>query len=452
MDTPTGSARGASLLLVKPMTSTLLLDLSGPAQRTWRAMFDTPDEPTGDACDSHNLVQRTKNAPPELLVCLAPALTAELAAVLSAWGGAPPCAFLLITPPVAIDATLAARAAELGIHHWQWVPDGGDAEAVARAVASGSAIAQARQRQDGALRRALARAHAQLDDRRDVDRAKGVLMNARGLGESEAFGLLRGAAMNVNLRLGEVSRSVIEAAQWADAMNRAGQLRMLSQRLVRVVAQRLFRLDTRAAADVAAQSTQRVRDNLEMLARQCAGTSAQAALEHAARCWEALAGALAPARVDLDVLARVDALATRLLEAAERLTQALQEASGRRALHIINICGRQRMRAQRIAKLSLVSALRSPRASAAGPADEASAMLDEFEAAQRELEQTPLRSPEIRAALAEIGDEWLRLLGGLRAAQTPDGRRALVHASETMLERLDTLTNAYEHSLQVILG
>jgi hypothetical protein len=79
-------------------------------------------------------------------------------------------------------------------------------------------------------------------------------------------------------------------------------------------------------------------------------------------------------------------------------------------------------------------------------------MLDEFEAAQRELERTPLRSPDIRAALAAVGDEWLRLLGGLRAAQTADGRRALVHASETMLERLDTLTNAYEHSLQVILG
>ena len=434
------------------LTSILSLDLTGPADRPWRAVLDTPDVPLGSACDSHDLVQRTNIAPPELLICLAPSLTAELAAVLSAWGGSPPCAILLVTASVAVDANLAARAAELGIHHWQWLPEGMAATAAAALIASGAAIAQARQRQDAGLRRALARAHGQLEERRCVDRAKGVLMSARGLGESEAFGLLRGAAMNVNLRLGEVSRSVIDAAQWADAMNRAGQLRMLSQRLVRVVAQRMLKLDARAAAEVAAQSTQRVRDNLAMLARQCAGTSAQPAFDSATRCWEALATVLEPARLDLEALLHIDALAAGLLEAAEQLTQALQEASGRRALHVVNVCGRQRMRAQRIAKLSLVSTLLRSREPAAASAARIAALLDEFEAAQRELEQTPLRSPVIRQALAAIGDEWLRLLGGLRAAETADGRRALVHASETMLERLDALTAAYEHSLQVILG
>jgi hypothetical protein len=352
-----------------------------------------------------------------------------------------------VTPPVAVDAALAARAAELGLHHWQSLAPGLDAEAAAALVASGAAIAQARHRQEAALRRALARAHGQLDERRSVDRAKGVLMSARSLGESEAFGLLRGAAMNTNLRLGEVSRADVEAAQWADAMNRAGQLRMLSQRLVRVAAQRLLNLDTRAAADVAARSIQRVRDNLETLARQCAGTPAQPALDDVTRCWQALAAALAPARVELGTLARIDALAERLLEAAERLTETLQQASGRRALHIVNVCGRQRMRAQRIAKLGLVAALARLREPA-----QANDLLSEFEAAQRELEEAPLRSPEIAQALAAIGDEWLRLLGGVRAAQTPDGRRALVHASETLLDRLDVLTAAYEHSLQVILG
>ena len=437
--------------LVNLPTSTLLLDLSGPADRAWRAALDALEQPPGSACDSHNLVQRTNTEPPELIVCLAPTLTAELAAVLSAWGGSPPCAVLLVTPQVTVDATLATRAAALGLHHWQLLAHGIGGEAAAALVASGAAIAQARHRQDAALRRALARAHAQLEERRSVDRAKGVLMSARGLGESEAFGLLRGAAMNVNLRLGEVSRSVVEAAQWADAMNRAGQLRMLSQRLVRVAAQRLLKLDPRAAAEVAALSTQRVQDNLEMLARQCEGTPAQPALEHARRCWEALDAASAPPRAELDALPRIDALAGRLLDAAEQLTQALQEASGRRALHIVNLCGRQRMRVQRIAKLGLLAAL-AHECEPAEAAAETAVLLGEFEAAQRELESTPLRSPEIRDALAAIGDDWLRLLGGVRAVRTADGRRALVHASETLLERLDVLTAAYEHSLQVILG
>src|SRR5438067_9436782 len=79
-------------------TSTLLLDLCGPADRAWRAGLDALAEPLASACDGHNLVQRTNIAPPELLICLAPTLTTELAALLSAWGGAPPCAVLLLTP------------------------------------------------------------------------------------------------------------------------------------------------------------------------------------------------------------------------------------------------------------------------------------------------------------------------------------------------------------------
>ena len=46
----------------------------------------------------------------------------------------------------------------------------------------------------------------------------------------------------------------------------------------------------------------------------------------------------------------------------------------------------------------------------------------------------------------------LRLLGGVGACGTGAGRRTLVAASEALLERLDSLTAACEHSLQVIMG
>ena len=141
-----------------------------------------------------------------------------------------------------------------------------------------------------------------------------------------------------------------------------------------------------------------------------------------------------------------------LLAAAEALTEALQEAAGRRVLHIVNQCGRQRLRVQRVAKDSLLAALQAPADAAHAFARSRDATLDEFEQALRDLEQAPLSSPEIRTTLAQVRDEWLRLLAGLRAADRSDGRRALVHASETLLERLDALTAAYEHSLQVIMG
>ena len=71
---------------------------------------------------------------------------------------------------------------------------------------------------------------------------------------------------------------------------------------------------------------------------------------------------------------------------------------------------------------------------------------------QDELEHLPLSSPTIRVTLAQVRMHWGALLGGLAAREPAAGQRAVVHASETLLERLEALTGAYEHSLDVIMG
>jgi hypothetical protein len=435
------------------MNSALLLDLTTAAEAAWRDALARTGVHLGAPCEGNRLVQCTNDGSATQLVCLAAGVTPGLVATLSSWGGEPPLSVLLLTPPRPVAQEDAELAVACGVHHWQMLRMDDDGRIAPVDVASALALARARQQHDQALRHATARAHEQLDERKWVDRAKGVLMSARGLGEDEAFRLLRGAAMSVNLRLGELSRAVCEAARWADAMNRAGQLRMLSQRLVRLAAQQLLRIATRDTAALKAQSTQRVRDNLEMLMQQCADTAAQPAFAHTRSCWHALAQALDLPRMDAATLRHVDALAAAMLDAAERLTEALQEAAGRRALHIVNQCGRQRMRVQRIAKESLLAAA----ALAGDDVPQAllrrhEAALDAFEQAQRELEQAPLTSPEIRTTLAQVRDEWLRLLGGVGASGTGAGRRTLVQASETLVQRLDSLTAAYEHSFQVIMG
>ena len=435
----------APFSLDKPMNPTLLLDLDDAAAGPWKAALEAAGLHLAMACRGDNLVQRTINEAPQLIICLAAGLTPAVEAALAPWDGVAPCALLLLTSGEPLAADAPARAVALGIHHWA-------AAAAGDALESASAVALARWQREQALRDELAQARGQMEERKWVDRAKGVLMAGRGMAEDDAFRLLRGAAMNVNLRVGEISKAVFEAAQWADAMNRAGQLRMLSQRCVRLVAQRLLKIDARDSAVLQQQSSRRVADNLAMLARQCEASPAQAACAIATRRWEALAAALDAPRIDPAALLRIDRRADDLLEAAERLTEALQTAAGRRALHIVNECGRQRMRVQRVAKESLLAALPQPESGAGEYARRRDAALDEFETAQRALEQAPLSSPEIRATQAQVREEWLRLLAGLRAHETADGRRALVHASETMLERLDALTAVYEHSLQVIMG
>jgi AmiR/NasT family two-component response regulator len=437
---------------LEPLKSSLLLDVAGRATPGRQIVLAAALAEADPVCDCNNLVQRTMNEAPEQVVCVAEGLAPELVAALSAWDGDPPCPVLLLSTAPPADPAEAARAVALGIHQWQHVTAEAEPAAVAAQLAVGRALAHARWQHERALRRALARAQGQLDERKWVDRAKGVLMSGRGLAEDEAFGLLRNAAMNANLRVGELARAVCEAAGWAHALNRAGQLRMLSQRFVRLAAQRLLKIGPRAAATLQEESARRVLDNLAVLARHCDGTPAAMACAEAARCWDRLAAEL-QARLDRAALARIDANAAALLAAAEHLTQILQTAAGRRSLHIINLCGRQRMRVQRIAKEHLLALLDAPAGVPNRPGQGVPAtLLDEFERAQRELEEAPLSSPGIRTALAQVRDDWLRLLAGLRTPDTHAGARAMAQASETLLERLDGLTLAYERSLQVIMG
>lgn len=73
-------------------------------------------------------------------------------------------------------------------------------------------VAIARFDEHQALRRELEETKNRLADRRDIDRAKGVLMQRRKLSENEAYELLRKMAMDRNLKLGDAARALLAAA------------------------------------------------------------------------------------------------------------------------------------------------------------------------------------------------------------------------------------------------
>jgi response regulator NasT len=51
--------------------------------------------------------------------------------------------------------------------------------------------------------------HRQLEDRKLIERAKGILMKERALSESDAYAVLRKAAMNENRRIADIARSIV---------------------------------------------------------------------------------------------------------------------------------------------------------------------------------------------------------------------------------------------------
>ncbi|WP_020559807.1 ANTAR domain-containing response regulator [Thiofilum flexile] len=72
-------------------------------------------------------------------------------------------------------------------------------------------VAIARFQEHQKLKEELEDYKIRLQDRKDVDKAKGILMQHRKLSEEEAYQLLRKMAMDRNMRMGEAARNFMAA-------------------------------------------------------------------------------------------------------------------------------------------------------------------------------------------------------------------------------------------------
>ena len=400
-------------------------------------------------CEIPQLVHEAGRLAPELVVCAMPIADDVWLAALAELAATAPLPVLLISNECT-GATLM-RALDAGVQGcaagWQWHATGEAREAQRRRLGAELHLTRARFARGAAARAALADALARLDERKWVERAKGVLMAARQISEDDAFRLLRGASMHTNLRVGDVSRNVIEAAQRADGVNRAGQLRMLSQRIVRLLAQCAAGVEPRRSRELLDESQQRVRDNLERLQPLMAVAAVASSLAEVAQAWGHLQPLLVAAPKPA-ALREADAQAEALLACAELLTAAIEASGGRRAVHIVNLSGRQRMLVQRLAKDALLDALLDDAASR----ERVRQATQEFSQALDALDRVPLSSAEIRETLASARAEWLRMAQALRDTRSKGGRQALARGSETLLGLFEKLTEMYERSLQVIMG
>jgi response regulator NasT len=73
-------------------------------------------------------------------------------------------------------------------------------------------VAMARFQHEERLRGELADARNQLEERKVIDRAKGLLMSRQGLSEQDAYTRLRKAAMDKGIKVSDVAQRLIDAA------------------------------------------------------------------------------------------------------------------------------------------------------------------------------------------------------------------------------------------------
>ncbi|GAB7125757.1 ANTAR domain-containing protein [Silvimonas sp. JCM 19000] len=103
------------------------------------------------------------------------------------------------------DANQQLIRAAVGAGVTTYVVDGLAAEKLSPIIE----VALVRFAEDDRLRQRLAKVEQQLSDRKLIDRAKGVLMDKRGLTEAAAYELLRTQAMKQGQKLADVARQLI---------------------------------------------------------------------------------------------------------------------------------------------------------------------------------------------------------------------------------------------------
>ena len=417
--------------------------------------------------DRHKLVQCVVRHAPDVLVCVlgdtdeAHAADDAFFSITKAIAESAPCAIMVFTPDESAERIVQATTS--GVH--AYVING-----YARArLPSLVRVAQARFAHERALQQSLADVSGRLEERKVVERAKTILMRARALSDDDAFRLLRTASMHSNQRLGQVSQHIIHSAHFAEGVNRAGQLRMLSQRLIKlhvnIHLRQAAQLPLGAQAGQLHDSVQRIEANLIWLRSSFPKFEIGDSLDGAEVAWAELKRSL-KARPKTSTMARMDNLAEQLLQGAEDLTSNLEAAGSIAPLQVLNRAGRQRMLSQRFAKYAFLDALLQAQMDGQPDAQDklGKAALTRriqlsmaetglaFEQAQHYLNNIPLSSPAIRTLLEAAKQGWQKLLAGAGDTKSATGQTRLAVASEELLDVFEQLSANYESSMQMLIG
>lgn len=116
-----------------------------------------------------------------------------------------PCPVVLFVNGAAPETIQKAVQVEVGA----LVVNGVDGQCVGSMIE----LARARFRHLQDLKNALEEAKTQLEDRKQIDRAKAILIKTQNFSEDQAYHTLRKLAMDRNITLGEMARNVIAMAE-----------------------------------------------------------------------------------------------------------------------------------------------------------------------------------------------------------------------------------------------
>lgn len=227
----------------------------------------------------------------------------------------------------------------------------------------------------------------------------------------------------------------------AEAVNKAGRQRMLSQR----IALSYYMIGSQTNEQVAAQRTDAAiaefHTNLQEL-RDYLGKDPETAalLAQEAALWEDYSRLAMSKPVPAQGL-RMLQLSDQMLAACQKVVQRISTRSGSSIARLVDIAGRQRMISQRLGKyyFALMWKVADPQLD-----DSFQATLREFDSNLATLQKAPENTPAITAALKRVQMDWQ--LSKHAFDQYRSGRYVpfiIATTTESMLKSMDAITAQY---------
>jgi hypothetical protein len=234
------------------------------------------------------------------------------------------------------------------------------------------------------------------------------------------------------------------AAPWAgaadvDDIDRAGQQRMLSQRIVKSWCQIGLNVMPELSKAQLDAAVQRFDSNLGALEPVATSPEARTALAGLRAAWAPLRSAVSGVIRQADA-EQLNARAEDVLMAAERLTSAMQEQAATPVSRWINLAGRQRMLSQRLVKIYM---LQQWGVDNAALREESQRVQNEFSGALKNMQQHAA-DPLLRGELDNLALQWEWLYTVLATEGAESFRLIMAEGGEAVLQLAEKVVRLYE--------
>lgn len=237
--------------------------------------------------------------------------------------------------------------------------------------------------------------------------------------------------------------------QLPTAINKAGWLRMLSQRMAKSWLMTARNIMPQQARRILQQSIRMFEQQLEEIATFGRNERIDAALVAVHDTWQPYRTLLeSPPQTNHAV--RLFQLNEHALEATQSLTEAFEHTLATPENHLINLAGRERMLSQHMAKLYMLLDWEGAGINRARCRKELHHAMDEFETVLQQFSSEVDAQPKIREQVRRVANQWQKMRDALHHATPQDLPRltgTICTFSEHLLRKMDAAVMLYEKKL-----